>query len=267
MLYKILKRPFFGRFMVKWRNPLSMEQRKKWSGIQADSKSGVSIKGLFAQTGENMPKATIVLGHPMGKEAKGFFLKNGYTDFLLENGFNVVVFDVNGFGESDCGNFAYYEDILAMGQKAKELCNGIPIGYHGVSLGGQWATIAFTDRSNPFEFAIIESAATTLDEFWIHYPVAYRVLKTLNLLMPRFRKKINMVERIKEAKNMRSILYIYSESDQWTPVSMGKRFMENTPVDAELWTVKNAVHAKIITSKYSDSYKDKVLDFFHKNLD
>ncbi|RIV36707.1 hypothetical protein D2V08_01620 [Flagellimonas lutimaris] len=266
MMYKILKMPFFGRFMVKWRNPLSMEQRKKWSVIQVDSKSGVNIKGLFAQTGQNMPKATIVLGHPMGKEAKGFFLKNGYADFLLGNGFNVVVFDINGFGESDCGNFAYYEDILAMGHKTKELCNDLPIGYHGVSLGGQWATIAFADASNPYEFAIIESAATTLDEFWIHYPLAYKILRMLNLLMPKFRKKINMLERIKEAKNIKSILYIYSESDQWTPVSMGKRFMQNTPVNTALWTVKRADHAKIIRSEHSDIYKEKALDFFHENL-
>ncbi len=265
MLYKLLKKPFFGRFMVEWRNPLATQQKEKWKAVETPSKTGVTIKGLFAHSNTSPSKATIVLGHPMGKEAKGFFLKSGYADLLLNNGYNVLVFDINGFGESDNGNFLYHEDILAIGKKAKELTDELPIGYHGVSLGGQWATIAFTDPSHPYQFAIIESAATTLDEFWIHFPMAYKVLKILNVLMPKVRQKVNMLERIKEAKHLKSMLYIYSESDPWTPASMGKRFKENTPMASELWTVKNAKHAMIIKSEYSDNYKTKILDYLDSN--
>lgn len=48
----------------------------------------------------------------------------------------------------------------------------IPIGYFGISPGGQMATIAFADETHKYDFAIIESAATGLDEFWIHFPTA-----------------------------------------------------------------------------------------------
>jgi len=252
--------------MVQWRNPLNAEQLKKWEAIEAPSQSGVKIKGLYAKSPQQNPKATIVLGHPMGKEAKAYFLKTDYPDFLLDNGFNVVVFDMNGFGESECGSFAYYEDVLAIGHKTKELNKNLPIGYHGISLGGQWATLAFTNVNHPYDFAVVESAATTLDEFWVHFPVAHTMLKVLNLLMPRFRKHINMVERIKDAKHLSAILYIYSASDQWTPISMGKRFKDNTPMHAELWTVKDVKHAMIIKSEFADQYKAKLLEFFHNNL-
>lgn len=263
MIYKFLKKPFVGRFMVEWMNPLSPDQQRMWTDIETFSNSGAVIKGLFARSKTSSPKATIVLGHPMGKEAKGYFLKSGFADFLLKNGFNVVVFDINGFGDSQNGNFKYYEDILAIGNKAQELSPDLPVGYHGISLGGQWATIAFTDESHPYQFAIIESSTTTLDEFWSKYPSAYLALKLLNIVMPRFRKKVNMIERIKEAKNLKSILYIYSESDEWTPVAMGKRFNENTPTASELWTVKEAEHAMIIKSEFAEQYKKKVLDFFN----
>ena len=79
-MYKLLKVPFFGRFMVKWQNPLTETQQKEWQKIYTKSKSGGIIHGLFAKAWTENPKATIVLGHPMGKEAKAYFIKNGYTE-------------------------------------------------------------------------------------------------------------------------------------------------------------------------------------------
>jgi predicted alpha/beta-fold hydrolase len=239
-MYRLIKKPFFGRFMVKWQNPLTIEQQKEWQTLQVKSKSGGTIYGLFAKSFTDNAKATIVLGHPMGKEAKGYFLKNGYTDLLQKNGFNTLVFDINGFGESTHGNFSYFEDIVAIGIEASKMTPNISIGYFGISLGGQWATIAFADENHTYDFAIIESAATSLDEFWINFPTAYKTLKVLNIFLPKFKKKINMKERIKEAKRLKSLLLIYSNIDTLTPVAMGKVFKENSPVPTELWTVDNA---------------------------
>ena len=69
--YKLLKKPFFGNFMVTWKNPLTEQEIKEWKPIKTISKSGGTIFGLFARTRVGAAKATIVLGHPMGKEAKG----------------------------------------------------------------------------------------------------------------------------------------------------------------------------------------------------
>jgi alpha-beta hydrolase superfamily lysophospholipase len=265
-IYKILKRPFFGNFMVQWRSPLSPEQKKEWQPISAKSKSGAVIKGLFAKSKTIEEKGTIVLGHPMGKEAKGYFIKYGYTDLLRENGFNTVVFDINGFGESAHGNFSYHEDIVAIGIKASKLTPDIPIGYHGISLGGQMATIAFADTTHRYNFAIVESAATTLEDFWIKFPVAYKVLTLLNLLLPKYRKQVRMIERIKEAKNLQSLLLIYSKSDAWVSVEMGRKFKENCPVETELWIVDNAEHASIMKSEHRDDYANKILDYFDTSI-
>lgn len=261
-IYKIWKKPFFGKFMVKWKNPLTEEQHKEWKLIETESKSGGKIVGLFAIARQPQPKATIVLGHPMGKEAKGYFLKNGYSDLLLDNGYNVLVFDINGFGESTHGNFSYYDDIVAISQKAKELTPNLQIGYHGISLGGMWATISFTDTNHCYNFAILESAATSLDEFWVHFPMANRMLKLLNILMPKYKQQIRMIDRIKEAKKLKSILFIYSQTDDWIPVSMGERYLENCNLKSELWTVANAKHASIMKSEYQEEYKQKILTYF-----
>jgi alpha-beta hydrolase superfamily lysophospholipase len=264
-IYKLLKKPFFGNYMVKWRNPLAEDEKEEWTQVQTYSKSGATIFGLFAKTKAINAKATIVLGHPMGKEAKGYFLKNGYCNLLLNNGYNVLIFDINGFGESGHGNFSYFEDIVAISIKAKELTPNLQIGYHGISLGGQWATISFADNSHCYDFAIVESAATTLTEFWVNFPFAHKALLFLNFVLPKFKAKINMVERIKEAKKLKSILFIYSHTDTWTPVAMGVRFQKNCNVKSDLWTVPEAKHASIMKSDFSEQYKQKILDYFNES--
>lgn len=267
MFYKAIKYPFFGSFMVKWINPIPEDEREQWKSVTVKSKSGGMIKGLFGSAKTAIAKATIVLGHPMGKEAKGYFIKRGYTDVLRKNGFNTLVFDINGFGESTHGNFAYYEDIVAIGKEAQRLTPKLPVGYFGISLGGQWGTIAFADEYHPYQFAIVESAATTLDEFWVKFPTAYKALKILNLLMPKFKKHINMGERIREAKHLNSLLLIYSESDEWVPLELGKRFKANSPVPTELWTLTEAKHAEIAKSAHREVYFDKIVSYFESGVE
>ena len=43
-LYKFLKLPFFGRFMVQWKSPLNEEQQKLWYKVQLKSKSRVQFE-------------------------------------------------------------------------------------------------------------------------------------------------------------------------------------------------------------------------------
>ena len=266
MLYKLLKKPFFGKFMVKWRNPLTEIEQKEWERFPVKSKSGGLIQGMLAKTTQEKSKGTIVLGHPMGKEAKGYFLKRNYARLLREDGFNVVVFDMNGFGESTHGNFSYFKDVVAVSIKVKELTPNLPIGYHGISLGAMYATVAFADISHKFDFAIVESSSTTLAEFWVQFPFAYRVLKTISLVMPKYERKIDFKERIKEVKHLQSILYIYSESDRWVPVEMGKILQENSNVPTEFWLAKEAEHARLMKSSDKEAYQERILEFFNKEV-
>ena len=250
--------------MVRWQSPLTEEQKKEWQSFAVKSKSGGTLRMLYAQARTPQAKATVVMGHPMGKEAKGYFIKHGYTDWLRENGYHTVIFDINGFGESTHGNFSYFEDIIAVGQEARKLNPSLPIGYHGISLGGMWSAVAFADPRHEYDFAIIESAATTLDEFWIKIPPAYVALRIFNMLLPSYRRKIRMIDRLKEATRLRSILFIYSNTDVWTPASMGERYHQTSPVPSELWKVEEADHAAIMKSPHREAYKSKIVDYFNE---
>lgn len=267
MIYKLIKKPFFGRFMTRqWINPITPDQQKEWQSQRVRSRSGGNIAVLHARA-SGTAKATMVLAHPMGKEAKGYFIKNGYADFYRKCGYNTVIFDVNGFGESTHGSFSFFEDILATGKLASQLYPGVPLGYHGISLGGQWGVLAFTDQDHDYDFAIIESAPTTLEEFWIKFPFAYRVLKLLAFLMPAYSKKIRMIDRIGELKKLQSLLFIYSATDEYTPVAMGRRFVEKSNVPAELWVAEDAEHAKMMRSAHKEAYVQKLFAFVESSID
>ncbi len=262
LLYRLIKKPFFGNFMVKWRNPLSLEERKEWKSFSFDSRSKARLSGLVAKAKTNEVKGIIVLGHPMGKEAKGYFLKNGYTDLLRDNGYHVLVFDINGFGESTVGNFDYFEDIIAAGNEAKGRYPNLPLGYMGISLGGQFATIAFAEQ-HPFEFTIIESAANTLEDFWVHYPIAFKTLKMIYFLMPKYRKRIRMIDRIKSAHGLNALLFIYLEEDEVILKDAGSNFKKAAPLLTELVVFKNAKHAQLSKSENRKAYFQLILDYFN----
>ena len=103
-------------------------------------------------------------------------------------------------------------------------------------------------------------------ELWIHFPFACKALKIFNVFMPKYKSKINMVERIKEAKRLKSILFIYSDTDTWATTEMGERFYENSAVLSELWTVPVAKHAMIIKSDFSEQYKQKIVAYFDHSI-
>jgi fermentation-respiration switch protein FrsA (DUF1100 family) len=75
-----------------------------------------------------------------------------------------------------------------------------------------------------------------------------------------------MIDRIAELNRIQSLLLIYSETDDYTPVSMGLRFKNKSNVPAELWTVKNAEHAKIIKSEHRAEYEQKLTTFIETCL-
>lgn len=267
MIYKLLKKPFFGRFMVQWRNPLSEAEQADWEVFTVKSASNAQVRGWFGRAKTEHAKGTLVLGHPMGKPAKGYFIKHGYTDLLRNAGYNTVIFDFNGFGESTVGNFSFQYDALAVGHEARKRAPDLPLGYMGISLGGQSAVLTCTEEDHPFQFAVLESATTSLPEFWVHYPAAYRILMTLKLFLPRYARKIHMLERFPDVKHLQSVLFIYSKTDIYTPAEMGERYLAKSPVPAEMWVMEEAGHGEAMASPQKDAYQEKLLAYFEKAVE
>ena len=59
-----------------------------------------------------------------------------------------------------------------------------------------------------------------------------------------------------------SLLLIYLETDEWVPVDMGRCFLQNSRVPAELWTVPAGRHAQLMKSPHRAAYEAKILAYF-----
>ena len=264
-IYRQLKKPFFGRFMVRWRHPLPEAERSRWQPLRIASATGGTLAALYRQAdGPGPPRATLVLAHPMGKEAKGYFLKHGYAELLLQAGYNVLVFDFNGFGESSMGNFRFHEDVLAAGRAAQRVLPAPQLGLLGISLGAEFGVVALASPGQPFGFAVLESGATTLEEFWHRFPAARLALAVLGRLLPRLRREVRMIDRMAEVRGLRSILFIYSRTDAWVPFEMGGRYQARCPVPSELYEVPEGVHAQLMKSPHAEAYRAHLLEYLQR---
>ncbi len=262
LFHRLTKKPFFGRFMVPWRNPIDYDFL--WRKQVIDSPSGGKIM-VWTQEAQRANKATIVLAHQMGKPAKGEFLKTGHAEFLLKNGYNVVVFDFNGFGESSMGSFYYHHDLEVVANYAKSLFPGVPLALHGVSFGANWGSVILGQENNPFQAAILESGATNLPAFWVHYPFAAKMLRFLYKIVPSYARYANFESAISHCYNCDEILFIAADPDKYTPVEMTEAMQAKANVFSKILVFHDAEHAQSISSE-KERYLQSTLAFLDKQF-
>jgi len=257
-LNRIIKKPFFGRFMVPWKNPIPEDKMATWETNWLTSGSGGRIRAWHG-TARSEALGVLILGHSMGKRAKGDFLKTGYADQLRDAGYHVFLFDFNGFGESSIGSFQFDQDLEAVIQWAKASYPNLPMGYHGISFGSNWGSVVAAKEGQPFKRVILESAPVNLPEFWEEYPAAYRMLNFMFFFSPKARKQTDFEAAVGRIRNLDKLLLIYSDTDTVTPLSYAHRMQAASQVPTQLEVFPNGEHTKIIASD-PERYLNLVLE-------
>lgn len=74
VVYRIFKKPFFGRFSKPWRWSETVDQ-KQWQRLNVESESGATIAALIGSSHILKAKGAVLMSHPMGVIAKGFWMK------------------------------------------------------------------------------------------------------------------------------------------------------------------------------------------------
>ena len=266
-LYRWLKAPFFGKYRRPWIFPQT-EKMQDWEKRTITSGSNARLAALYGPALARPAAGNVLLAHPMGSDAKGFFLKDGHARFLRENGFNVLLFDFNGFGESEEGNFHYMEDVLAAGRELNRLAPGLPAAVVGTSFGGSWALCALSKAGHGFSAAVIEGAFTTLKEFWRRHPMANLVLSGLTLLLPGLERSLRPIAQVRSIQHLRRILFVYGEGDLAAPVEMGERLFRecNLPQSNRfLWKLPQARHTQGFTTA-SPACRQRYAEFLRESL-
>jgi uncharacterized protein len=262
-MYALLKKAFFGPFQKPWRWPDGIPQTD-WERVEFTNASGCAMVGLLARARSGPAKATVVVPHPMTADAKAFALKSGHADFLRDAGYDVFVFDFNGFGESVSGKFEFPRDIVAAGHAAAARTPGQPVVLFGISMGAGYGVCALDVAGHPFRAAVLESAFSTLEEFWKRYRFPYLVLRALTVLMPKLAHELRPIDRIRTITGVRDILFIHGDKDVHTPPAMGVRLLDRCPLPDDrkaLWIVPGGKHLRTLTAA-GDDYRARIVAFF-----
>jgi dipeptidyl aminopeptidase/acylaminoacyl peptidase len=265
LVHKAFKKPFFGQFQVPWRWPENAVQ-EDWRRVEIKSTSGALLSGLLGRC-EGQAKGAVLMAHPMGAAAKGFWVRNGHGQLLREAGYHVLTFDLNGFGESSNTNMDYPLDVLSAGQYLNKLYPSLNVAVMGASMGGAMSVCAMSDPSHPFKAAVIESAFPTLLHFWSRYPIPSLALKLSKIVYPAGERNLRPVLAAENLKGQPSMLLIYGDGDVYTPPKDGHLLNDvlNKKTQTEFWVARGAEHTHAYRQQ-PEEYKKRVLNFLDKEL-
>ena len=270
LFHRLLRKPFFGRFDVPWRWPRGSDERA-WERVRF-SGGGASLVGVWgAAVGESA--GVLVLAHPMGKAAKGHWLRPGPggrpspAGLFRSAGFDVLAFDANGFGESPAVSFDYPSGVLAAGLWAQGRRPGLPVGLVGASFGAAWGLCAMARAGSPFRAAVLEAVFPTLPEFWRHYPAAYATLRASQVVWPRLERGLRPEREAARVVGRPDVLLVYGDADRFTPPAFGRRLAAalDGRSHADLAVLPGVGHA----TAYRDApalYADLVVPFLRRSL-
>lgn len=217
----------------------------------------------------------VILLHGYMSQGSDMFF---FAGIFAQHGFNVLVPDLRGAGESE-GEYigmgwddrldvvGWIHEIVASDPEAK-------IVVHGISMGGATAMMTAGEDLPGNVVAIVEDCGYTsvADEF------AYELRNLYSLpafpVMPladRATKaragysiyEASAVAQVKKASV--PMLFIHGEKDTYVPTEMVYKVYQAAPVEKELLIVKKAPHA---SSSFVDPdlYFSKIFDFIGKHL-
>ena len=243
--------------------------------INLDSDYGYAIKGIYIENGKPSD-TTMIICHGI---ACNKWLMIRYADLYLSLGYNVVLYDQRGHGQSggEYSSYGYFEkfDLQKMVELVAKHRPGGVIGVHGESMGAATAlqhagmvNAQIPDSLPHVSFYIADCPYSDLKG-----QLAYRLKEEYHLPNLRFVEAasfwshwlygfwfgdVSPIAHIQDAKV--PILIIHGDADDYVPTRMGEALYAKKPQPKMLYLSPNANHAKSYLVNRSE-YRSRVEAF------
>ncbi len=238
-----LIKPHFLPKSVKYHPPNNIPDQ--WIFDQVVTSRG-KIATRYWLHPENPGHKTVLLVHPYDIQAKDFYLRSGHPEMYHKMGFHVLIFDFNGFGESENTDLHFEKDILEIAQHYYKIWKINQMVIHGISFGAAMTILAMK-QPHPFHRAIIEGSLDKMPHYFKARKIKlYYLIKILHTLIPSLENTNSYDFQIQYIRDLKKILFIYTTEDDLTTISMGKKLIGNCPVAADLVILKGD-HMEAIT--------------------
>lgn len=203
--------------------------------INFKSSNGKNLNGWFFK-----PKNKAVIGtilHFHGNAANISY-QFQFSDSLIKTGFQVMVFDYQGFGKSE--GKESQEHVLEDGISAlhyikqREDVKNTKLILFGQSLGGHLSCVVAAREQKLIDALVVEGAFTGHERMAVYVGKKSGAPKFLTkMLVPSKYDAIDEIDKITIPK-----LIIHSTEDETCPFYMGKELFEKAVQPKEFWEVK-----------------------------
>jgi alpha/beta superfamily hydrolase len=195
-------------------------------------RNGGRIKSLLISPGDDEYKnsgevnSVVIFAHPISRKAKYFFTETERAQAYLKRGHSVLLFDYNGFGESDRIDLFYWRDVVAAIDYVKGEFPQRRIILHGVSFGA-FHIFRSVERLPLHSKVIVENVNKSLLSYWKRWPLTY--ISVIVLLFIRVRSVLEMdVQEV--VKNLRrddlDIRFLACERDEMSTLTEMRELYE-----------------------------------------
>lgn len=235
----------------------------------------IKLYGYFIKSKSSSSFGTIILLHGIGDNKESNL---ALTEFLAQNGYNSLIFDLRAHGQSTGSycTYGYYEKMDVsqyISEFIKRYPNKGPVGIFGHSLGGAIAiqTLAIDKRIKcgiaASTFSNLRQVAFDYMERMTYIPFKYVSDKSIDkaAIIANFRPD-SIDNEIYAGKITQPVLVIHGTNDKNIPMINGCNIFKCLKTRSkELYLVKNAGHNDLY-SIGGKSYLNKILNFFNNYL-
>jgi esterase/lipase len=251
------------------RHPSTVGQPPKgFDNVTLNTAEGIKLAAWYAPP-EN--GAVIILIHGGAGSRNGI---RPYAEMLVDNGFGVFAFDLQGHGESEgAGNAFAWKATQDIGEVVEYLQKQDEVKYIGglgVSLGGE--VLLSSASTYPEIKAVVSDGAThrSIDDYvavpeynsfigsWVQ-----RVMYTTVRVFRGGAKPVPILESIKDAQETSLLLIAAGGVDD--EIKYNTVFHNAVSDRSQLWVVPRVGHISAYYN-YQDEYEEKVISFFEENL-
>lgn len=235
--------------------PWTPPSHLRYEDVAFEGNTGARLAGRWFPTSAR-PRGAAVLAHPDRRYAQHWFVRDGWVDFLVENGYDVLTFDFVGYGASHGPATYYHEDVEAAARFARRWAGGLPVHAIGVSMGA-FAVANASPRLDFVDSLVLESPYPSFNA-WYGDGTGNVAIRAFDRLFPRSAPSIQADRNLARAKPKR-ILVALSEDDAVTPPALSERVARAAPAErTRVLRVKDAQHLGLF--RESDAYRRAVLD-------
>jgi uncharacterized protein len=253
-----------------------VDDARRFQRVDFLSMDGLRLAGWYGEGAAGRGTATIIVCHGWASDKKDML---GFGEVLRASGFNVLLFDLHGWGESDRGPVTFGEremgDILGAVRflKKHRLAEAQRIGLIGFSMGAAAAILAAA-QSADIDAVVADGSYARLDvqvgRFFQRFmgplwPVAYVPVRWFGDRLTG--TAIGSISPLKAIDRIspRPVLIIQGTQDQVINVQDARQLYQAAGAPKTLWLVAGAGHGEN-RRLGSAEYDVRVVSFFLESL-